>query len=1255
MYNQHISVISATMVHFGMAIICMITFTGLLFIPVSSNNNVIFVNSSQMLEEQFENFSKGHYNPPIILELDPSQDYWLERKGFTLIANTTITIKSMHNRSLDIICGNEFVFQSTRGLAFVNSNVTIQQVNFKSCGSYLNQLPEDILKNLNSSKHLYYGSWHSAALLFLNSSVYMNQGNVVSSYGFAIIAYNAVFADLVSIHVTKSIQQLSEYEYHRIGSGMILYFTDSSTSSITRKIHIVNSTFDNNMDKGTTEDCYTTVFGHTPMKTSIRYGVALTILYTQSMYNVKTVIDGAKFESNVGMITGAVLIVHLRASVSTTEVTNSIFFNNTVHMMYTCDVSGLQLYSFDTTSTGAYFNMLKIQNSSFFGIKNERWLTQQYGDINIGIYNSKVHATIIFERLHFTQHNMPYFEGTCIAVNKYDQSSHINVTMKDITAINNANKNDKAENSIFYYENVENVSFTGNGHFENNHGSVIRCENSNLFLYGDQIFRKNLGDNGGAIRLEGKGQLNFMKGANVTFIKNQAYLSGGAIYVDSSPYWTCGIQLHKPNLTTVSFHNNNGETAGNSIFVQPINECENFGIYSESWIDSYEINFRFSRTNETNNSLLELSTYPNYLIVKIKENSIFKRINLLPKLPQTYPGKTMILKIRTTDIINRIVFSFIITQFVSHERVWFQQSGGNIALEGVDNFMNTSIHTTSSKKTITVSLVMTVPNIFRKTYPIELLPCPLGFHLDQISGSCVCSSILQILPKTECSIQDSTITRDSNGHIWIGTIDTKLAISNTCPYSYCNSDSKCRRVKSTDGEIMLMNDTNELVPFCENGRHGVLCGKCNDTHQYSLVFGSTECKQCSNWWLLTIIVYAVIGPLLIFTLFAFKLTLTTGTLNGMIFYSQVYNAGLLEFLSRMDNINESVSILSSICKLVLSIVNTDQNFPMCLYNGMNQLWKTGLGLTFPVYLLLLVVIIIILSRYSTWLSNKTSHSSVQVLVTVVHLSFSKLLLTLIDVYTPANIYTSPNDSYRVWYWDGSVKFLGSSHSILATVTTITVGLFIVPYIALLLIGKHLIRYSKRFNLYIRPVYEAIHAPYKDNRQYWFGARLLLTITIYIVYVMFRTRNYTILSIIILTLVTGFTVAQAIARPFKSFGLNILDTWLMFNITLVYNNTLWDTTDISSIKIVFTLIFVLLAIATFVMIIVFHIVVSTKCSRTWIKNKLTRVKKYYYHIPLTTCISSRKKKKPIHGNDSYYSPCSHYREPLIMDSTDECDM
>ena len=1123
--------------------------------------------------------------------------------------------------------------------------MTIQQVNFKSCGSYLNQLPEDILKNLNSSKHLYYGSWHSAALLFLNSSINMNQVNVVSSYGFAIIAHNVIFAELVSIHVTKSIQQLPKYKYHRIGSGMILYFTNSSsTSSLSRNIHIGNSTFDNNMDRGIGIRCFRNKNGNLSQKTSMTYGVGLTILYTQSVYNVKT---GVKFESNVGMFMGAVLIIHLRASDSTTEVTNSIFFNNTVKKCYG---SGLQLYSFDTTST-AFFNILKIQDLYFFGNKNKRRGTQQLGNINIGIYNSKIHATIIFERLHFTKQNVPLFEGICIAVSKYDQSSHINVTMKDITAMNNTDQYEAAK-SIFYFENIKNITFTGNGHFENNHGSVIQCENSNLFLYGRQFFRNNLGDNGGAIRLEGKGQLNFMKGANVTFIKNQAYFSGGAIYVDSSSYRTCGIQLHKP--TTVSFHNNNGKTAGNSLFVQPINECENHGNFRKSWIPPYIEYFKFSMTNETNNSLLNFSTCPNTLTVLLKQNGTFSEIKhrRLSALI-TYPGKNIFLKIQATDTIGRKVFSFVNTQVFSQQSLWFQQSGGNIALEGVDNnLMNISIYTTSPKKT-TVSLVMTVQKISSTTFHLELLPCPLGFHLDQISGSCVCSSILQILPKTECSILDSTITTNGNGHIWIGTIDSKLAISNTCPHSYCNSDLKCRRIKSTNGEIMLLNDKNKFVPFCENGRHGVLCGKCNKTHQNSLVFGSTECKQCSNWWLLTIIVYAVMGPLFICTLFAFKLTLTTGTLNGMIFYSQVYNT---EFLSRMDSINESVSKLSSICKLILSIVNTDQNFPMCLYNGMNQLWKTGLGLTFPVYVLLLVVIIIILSRYSTWLSNKTSHSSVQVLVTVVHLSFSKLLLTLIDVYTPANIYTSLNDSYKVWYWDGSVKFLSRSHSILATVTTITVGLFIVPYIALLLIGKHLIRYSKRFNFYIRPVYEAIHAPYKDNRQYWFGARLLLTITIYIMYVLFRTRNFMILSIIISTLLTGFTVAQAIAHPFKNLGLNILDTWLMFNITLVYNNRLCYTTDTPFIKIVFTLIFVLLAIATFVMIIVCHIAVSTKCSRTWIKNKLIHVKRYY-HVLLT--ISSIKNQKlpahqAIHGNDSYYSSCSHYREPLIMDSTDECD-
>ena len=53
-------------------------------------------------------------------------------------------------------------------------------------------------------------------------------------------------------------------------------------------------------------------------------------------------------------------------------------------------------------------------------------------------------------------------------------------------------------------------------------------------------------------------------------------------------------------------------------------------------------------------------------------------------------------------------------------------------------------------------------------------------------------------------------------------------------------------------------------------------------------------------------------------------------------------------------------------------------------------------------------------------SNRIAHSSVQVLVTVIYISFSKYVLAVINVFTSADIY-SATTTYNVWYWEGSVK------------------------------------------------------------------------------------------------------------------------------------------------------------------------------------------------------------------------------------------
>ena len=214
---------------------------------------------------------------------------------------------------------------------------------------------------------------------------------------------------------------------------------------------------------------------------------------------------------------------------------------------------------------------------------------------------------------------------------------------------------------------------------------------------------------------------------------------------------------------------------------------------------------------------------------------------------------------------------------------------------------------------------------------------------------------------------------------------------------------------------------------------------------------------------------------------------------------------------------------------------------------MTELWKASLRLLFPFYLLTIVVILIVLSHFSLRGSNRIAHSSFQVLVTVVHLSYGRLLGAIIQVFTFSKVFTS-EQTYHVWYWDGSVEYDSKGHITLMIITSLVVFPLLLPYILLLLFAK-LLRHWRCTNEYTRPILEAIHAPYKNGKQYWFVARLLLLIMMYILYSIepYAQVNYIIIASILIL----FIIDQAMFRPYKSNFINLLDVWLLFNLAFVY--------------------------------------------------------------------------------------------------------
>ena len=204
------------------------------------------------------------------------------------------------------------------------------------------------------------------------------------------------------------------------------------------------------------------------------------------------------------------------------------------------------------------------------------------------------------------------------------------------------------------------------------------------------------------------------------------------------------------------------------------------------------------------------------------------------------------------------------------------------------------------------------------------------------------------------------ITRPTGS--WLGRTGllniSTLGFTNICPSGNCKSTAIAINVSDIDHSI------------CIDGKTGVLCGQC--INKLSIIFGTTECRRCSNLWLLTLVGYAIIGVLLVTVLLFFRLTLSEGPLASIILTNNIIAVSTIDYLD--DN-----NVFISGMRIFVSLMNLNLGFTLCFYDGMTTAIKTGLQFIFPVYLWIIEIMFIVLSWYSTRVSNQTAASSVQVL------------------------------------------------------------------------------------------------------------------------------------------------------------------------------------------------------------------------------------------------------------------------------------
>ena len=702
------------------------------------------------------------------------------------------------------------------------------------------------------------------------------------------------------------------------------------------------------------------------------------------------------------------------------------------------------------------------------------------------------------------------------------------------------------------FVNWKNVTISGESFFHENESPVLAVYNTNLFIQGKMTFTNNSGSNGAAISLYHSSYLFLIPPLHAAFHNNTALLYGGAIYAVNDPLAgdiMCAIQVgaNTSNLDgldiMMTFINNKAGLAGNSIYATLIYNCTQY--YSTDLDIRVLLNATFEPI-PTDNGLQHISSVPVEICYCSKSNVSEDKIQLhctssgTPiQIIHSYPGKSIPLSIVAVDAMGLIVYSPVSASItanhyyghrLSQDLLTLKEGQGLLSLSGLRcSNVTYNIHSKTNKPKngyLQLAIQGNQPSLSAHIY---VYPCPIGFQLFN-NGICECDHfITKVITNAECNISTLLITRPIGS--WLGRMGllniSTLGFANICPSGNCRSTTITINVSDIEHSI------------CIDGKTGVLCGQCID--KLSNIFGTTECRHCSNLWLLTLVAYAAIGVILVTVLLCFRLTLSEGPLASIILTSNIIAVSTIDYL---DDDNVFISGM----RIFVSLMNLNLGFPLCFYDGMTTAIKTGLQFIFPVYIWTIVIMFIVLSRYSTRVSNQTAASSVQVLATLIHFSFSKLLITSIDILVYARIKTGNNGIITVWYGDGSVIYLqDKEHIILFSIAIVTLVLFVLPYIIMVTFGNYCLR-CKRLH-HFRSFIESFHGPYKHVLGYWFGVRILVVVYIYIVFTVLRGVDVSLMLILQGISIILLLVLQTYVKPFRQNGLNRLDSFCLFVITV----------------------------------------------------------------------------------------------------------
>ena len=795
----------------------------------------------------------------------------------------------------------------------------------------------------------------------------------------------------------------------------------------------------------------------------------------------------------------------------------------------------------------------------------------------------------------------------------------------------------------------------------NNKATGILGMSSNIILSGNITITNNSGSSGGGLLLCQNAVMYLDDHTNVTITNNHAIHTGGGIsvetdYLQSKPI--CFFQLAIDPLknstlartVNVTVYNNHASFAGDNIFGGSIKYCymiDSPKHKANRSTDIYDAVFHVPSNKESPSSV---TSPPHHVCFCAKNHSMTNcSVQTYDSTKPIYPGEIIAINMALVGQYNGSVPGTVrailkhptYSKFQPHEDV--QRVNGCTVLQY-------TIYTNLSYEAISF-IVQQVGDIsgfnqIKKSGEYKLIvtlrECPMGFTLihNKNITYCGCSNLLRHY-KVSCYIRNQTILRSPPE--WIGYIEREngtreVAFHKYCPFDYCSD--KATFLNVTESSI---NQDKQ----CASHRIGVLCGSCQKG--FSLVSAGSECRICSNYWLMMYVLYALLGiaTLLVFTVINF--TISDGTLSGIIFYCNILKSNFSVFFH-----GSGVPYLTPMLKFFIYLANLEPGVSHCLYNGMDAYARAWISFVFPFYIWFIAGVLIWLGGRYSWIVRR---NAVKVLATLILLSYTRLLDSIAGALQVRSIEIQGEDREKRWLIDGNIQYFKGKHTFLVIFAAL-LSFILFPFTLSLIFIQQVqsvshykgLRWINKF----KPFIDAYTGPFTSRAQCWTGLLLLARGIICVVSAVNTVGDSKVilgtisLAVFVLVVFTSLLPNGLYRRRW----LNTLECLSLLNLG-VLAALLYIFTDEEIMSIVVTHVCVIIALMILFGIIAYHIVtlkliktlLNRYCCYESIQQYLTRANANARAVEATDI-----------DTDTFprYQPFNEEREPLLGTDSDELE-